>query len=205
MEVEEDHNIIIETSTIKRCIGFLDLYKNSFTLPLWSDVCVNVTEHGLAWKFADGESLITIHNPIQYGNNFSDLRHIKIMCPWILHEKTGCNFVYMQSTWSMLDSKLKNLIMLPAVTNFKHQHVLHVNTFLPSKTESYFAKLGTPLVHLIPMTDNEVEFKSHHISGDEYRTMSKSKRFPTFSNGYNFAKKKSDERESEKKCPFHFK
>jgi hypothetical protein len=206
VEVQESHNIIIETSTIKRCIGFLDLYKNSFTLPLWSDVCVNVNEHEISWKFADGLSRMESHNPIQYGNNFSDLRHIKIMCPWILNEKTGCNFIYMQSTWSMLDSELKNLIMPPAILNFKHQHYLHVNIFLPSKPQSYFVKVGTPLVHLIPMTENEVEFKSHHIDSNEYQTMSKTNRCLTFSNGYNFAKKKSEERENEKKtCPFHFK
>jgi hypothetical protein len=205
IQVEGEHNIILESATIKRCIGFLDLYTNSFTLPLWSDVYVNVSEHGLAWQFANGDSRIETHNPNQYGNNFPDLRHIKFMCPWILNEKTGCNFIYMQSTWSMLDSELKNLIMPPAILNFKHQHVLHVNTFLPSKNESYFAKLGTPLVYLIPMTDNEVEFKSHHISNNEYQTMNKSICFPTFTNGYNFAKKKSDEKESEKKCPFHFK
>jgi hypothetical protein len=112
----------------------------------------------------------------------------------------------MQSTWSMLDSELKNLIMPPAILNFKHQHYLHVNIFLPSKPQSYFVKVGTPLVHLIPMTENEVEFKSHHIDSNEYQTMSKTNRCLTFSNGYNFAKKKSEERENEKKtCPFHFK
>jgi hypothetical protein len=203
--IEEESGIMVEAATMKRCIGFLDLFKNSFTLPLWSDLRIDNSQKGLMWHFVDGDSSITSHNPAQWGYNFPDLRHIKIMCPWIVKEKTGCNFLYMQSTWSMLDTESREIVIPPAIVNFKHQHVLHVNTFLPAKDKSYLFQVGTPLVYLIPMTEHEVEFKSHCIDVNEYQTMRKGVRFPTFTNGYVFAKKKSDERESEKKCPFHFK
>ena len=205
MNIEEESGVAIEVATIKRCIGFVDLFKKSFTLPLWSDLRIDNMQEGLRWHFVDGDSRITSHNPGQWGHNFPDLRHIKIMCPWIVKEKTGCNFLYMQSTWSMLETESRGLIMPPGVVDFKHQHVLHVNTFLPAETKSYLFKVGTPLVYLIPLTENEVEFRSHCINVNEYETMRKSIRFPTFTNGYTFAKKNSDKKESEKgKCPFHF-
>ena len=129
------------------------------------------------------------------------------MCPWILKEKTGCNFAYIKETWGSLDNDdYHRVTVLPAVVNFKYQHHLHINAFIPDAKNTYSIKLGTPVVHLIPMTENDVEFKSHSLFENEFNALKTSTSFPTVSGGYNFAKNKSEERENEKKkCPFHFK
>jgi len=206
VNITEDSGIEKEVSTLKKCIGFQDLYLNSFTLSMWSDLHINNNERGMTWEFGDPHSRVDSHNPLQWGYNFKNMRHLKIMCPWILKEKTGCNFAYIKETWGSLDNDdYHRLTVLPAVVNFKHQHVLHINAFISNEKNMYSIKLGTPVVHLIPMTENDVEFKSHTLSENEYTALKTATFFPTVSGGYVFAKKKSDERESEKKCPFHFK
>jgi hypothetical protein len=205
VDITEHSGIQKEVSTIKKCIGFQDLYRNAFTLSMWSDLNIICNEKGFVWEFSDPNSSVDSHNPLQWAHNFQNMRHLKIMCPWILKEKTGCNFAYVKETWGSLDNDYHNFTVLPAVVNFKHQHVLHINAFIPHDSSAYSIKLGTPVVHLIPLTEHDVEFKSHSLSQDEYATMKSSTFFPTVSGGYVFAKKKSDERESEKKCPFHFK
>jgi hypothetical protein len=209
VNITENSGIEKELGTIKRCIGFLDLYKNSFTLSMWSDLYIKNNEGGMVWEFSDSNpnSRVDSHNSFQWGYNFENMRHLKIMCPWILKEKTGCNFAYIKETWGSLDNDdYHRLTVLPAVINFKHQHALHINAFISDEKKMYSIKLGTPVIHLIPMTENDVEFKSHTVTDNEYNVLKTSTFFPTVSGGYNFAKKKSEERGNEKKkCPFHFK
>ena len=61
-------------------------------------------------------------------------------------------------------------------------------------------KAGEPLVHLIPISEKQVEIKTHLVSVDEILKMVP--RPTTYANRYNFFKK-SMESET-KKCPFGF-
>ena len=72
VNITGDSGIEKELGTIKKCIGFQDLYKNSFTLSMWSDLHIKNDEHGMSWEFSDSNSRIDTHNPLQWGYNFKN-------------------------------------------------------------------------------------------------------------------------------------
>ena len=87
--------------TIKRCDGVLDLYKQGFVIPLWSDLIIETTEEGnYRYQFpTDGNPPITNHLAAQMGPAFEKLMHIKVISPWLAEEKSGVKFSFNQPTW----------------------------------------------------------------------------------------------------------
>ena len=64
--VDTKENIVVQPSdkiqvpypvaTMKRCTGFTDLYKKSFTLPLWADAVISSNDQGeFGYKFKNGD------------------------------------------------------------------------------------------------------------------------------------------------------
>jgi hypothetical protein len=45
---------------------------------------------------------------------------------------------------------------------------LHVCAELPQSRQEFILELGTPLIHLIPLTEKEVDVRTHIISEDEW-------------------------------------
>lgn len=202
---EEENGISIDRSTIKRCIGILDLYKNSFTLPMWSDFKIEIGEENnmsfMRWYISD-DTEIARHDSRQWANNFSNFKQIKLMSPWKLKEKTGCKFAFVSPSWTLLEN-LKDLHIMPGIVDYKYQHSTHVNMFVPYQIGQHIIKVGTPLAHIIPLTEKSVEFNCHAIDEIEYKKMSSRTKYSTFNGGYSLLKKAVEETESKKKCPFH--
>jgi len=161
--------------TAKKCSGFMSLYKESWMVPMWSDVTLHTSSEGqFKYKFATGADWATMftHPPSQFTGGFPDKIHFKINCPWHLAEKTGVNFVFMPAYWSLIDL-FPGLGFLPGVINFSTNHSIHVNILASKVNARYDFAAGTPLVHLIPISDKEVVFKTHAITEQELTQMEK--------------------------------
>jgi hypothetical protein len=199
--------IEVEQSTIRRCPGVNNLFGSGFMIPLWSDLKIKSTE--TEWKhvfsFEPDGTGIESHPKTQYGPVFDLYFHLKIQSPWMFKEKTGVHFTWLQPTWNLVNH-MQELVIVPAVTEFKYQNATNINLFIPKNDNEIFIKAGTPLVHLIPLSEDQIIIKNHLVSRDEYVKIAHS-RGPalTFTNKYRNIKNIIQREEKEqKKCPFGF-
>ena len=163
-------------STMKRCQGLIDFYANSYTLPLWTDLNIELDysrgNREARYACADQTTHLEIHNNEQY-KGFVDPRkfqHYKILAPWYLNSTSEVMWSYAPATWNH-GSFLNELTVLPGQINFKYQNVLHINTLTsigPNLKTSIMIEAGTPMVTLTPLTERPVEIRTHAITADEY-------------------------------------
>jgi hypothetical protein len=202
------HNVEsgVETyeSTLKRCDGLLDLHKNTISIPLWSDLQITTNSEGrYTWQYATpvGTGMHT-HPSQQMDGVFDDYTHVKIETPWLFFEKTGVNFYFTEPVWSMKD-KWQDLVIPPAVINFKYQDTTNVNCFFRKKDATHQFKFGEPIATIVPMTEHEVDIRHHLVDEKEYRRLHEAHLYaPKWNGSYKLRKRLWQEKEqNQKKCP----
>lgn len=194
--------------TMKYCTGFTSLYQEGFVIPLWSDYIIETASDGdnkyfdfIASEDILGPGAVSFHNPAQYGHakEFEDLVHVKINSPWHFVEKTGVKFVWTQPTWNHLNS---NIIVPPGVMDFKYQTATNINIFIQNKEQRINIEHDTPMVHLIPISEHDVEIRNHLVSREELKNIEdRVGHSSSFINKHQTNKNIIDKK---KKCPFHF-
>ena len=185
---DDGHELLV--STFKRCDGMIDLISNTFTFPMWADLNIIVDDKGFfSWKYPASPYNMGMeqHPSYQIQGAFDPLVHAKIMSPWFLREKTGVQFYQTQAFYSFNEFG-GNVLIPPGVVNFKHQVGTNINTFL-HRQRQYFFNAGQPMMYLIPMTENEVEIKTHVISQQEWIKIGKSSAPNKFMDAYKNRKK----------------
>jgi hypothetical protein len=159
-----------EVPTLKKCSGFLSLYKDSWIMPMWSDLIVQTYEDGtFEYQFSNEAdwSKINWHPAEQYKGAFNDKIHLKLQCPWRIVEKIGTKFLFTPASWSLFDLQ-SDLQILPGILDFKYSNTANVNIFAPKKNARYVFKAGQPLIHFVPLTESRVEFKTHAVATEKY-------------------------------------
>ena len=170
--VKKDDSLQInyDQNTMKKCLGFVDLYSSSWTIPMWSDMVIRTLEDG-TYSFLTPINVLNnpleAHNPEQHGYNFKNFFVMKLTSPWFLFEKKGVKFAFIGADWSLLND-YPDVRIPSGLLDFKYNNSTNINFFLPRKNAEYKFSAGTPLVHLIPLTDRRVEFKTHCVSDSEY-------------------------------------
>jgi len=201
-----EHGIEMTASTIKRCDGILEYYKQGFMIPMWCDLKIKTTQNGdWAWRYSTGnyvEELVGIesHPRDEYGSMFDDFIHMKLISPWILREKSGVQFYWAQPFWNQIEQIKSDLHIVPAVVEFKHQSATHINFFLSKKESTLTLNAGLPLVHVTPLTDRKIDVRNHLVSSEEYKQLRKQNYMFSFMGKHKKVKKIM----SDKKCPFGF-
>ena len=193
--ITDIENPTYHIGTLKRCNGLIDLYDSGFTIPLWSDLAIKTTQDGYwRYQFADKVSSIVTHSEEQTGFNFPKQIHLKIDSPWIFIEKTGVKFTWTENTWNTLklDGELK---VLPGVINYHINHVTNINLFLPKINQDFILPAGTALMNIVPISDHEVEIKTHLVTEQEFKMYASKTAKISFLNSHNKKRKM-------KKCPF---
>lgn len=190
-------SIQVDMPTIKMCQGIIDLYKQGFVLPLWSDLIVEISKENksINWYFADKITKMQQHNSIQFDPAFKNYGNLKIISPWHIVEKTGIKFIYLPCTWSILELT-DGFNQLPGVLDFKYQTSTHINILVNRHwSENYQINAGTPTVQFIPISDKEIIIKNHIVSEEELNNIrGASIATPKFIGNY---------LETKKRCPFH--
>ncbi len=191
-------NLEVDLPTIKKCIGFINLYNVGFMIPSWCDFGIEIREDGSYTYHNAGDLRIDQHPRFQVWDTlYKDYGHAKIGSPWLLKEKTGVQFSWHQCDWHKTDV-IDKFKIVSGVVDFKYQHQTNVNMFI-KKGSSVNFNAGEPLAHLIPISDSNVKIKNHLIDGIE---MSKIDFRPTqYSNQY---RKMKNVIENKSKCPFGF-
>jgi hypothetical protein len=196
----EYYHGVYTVPTMKRCHGLIDNYAYGFILPLWSDLNLIIKDRKIhQWQYADGFSEAVIHDSAQMGDYMdgSEAAHIKLTTPWRLKSKSEVPFHCVQPYWNY--KPFAFMSMPSGIINFKYQPSLNVNMFINVKENSMIElKFGTPLLHIIPLTEKEVVLKHHLVDVQEYKSM---RGVVKFAGNYKEIKKKKQEKE--RKCPFH--
>jgi len=188
-------------STIKNCTGIIDYYKQGFMIPLWTDLSINVQNRSYQWQFADYKSEAKEHNSAQWDTYVSaqNYGHLKLISPFKIISKNDIDFHFTKPFWNF---EPKSSYYIPSGNvNYKYNHSTEINMFIDlTENKVINIDLGTPLAHIIPLTDKEVILKHHLISDEEYKNLPV---IHTFVNSYSKYKKLVQNKES--KCPFGFK
>lgn len=191
-----DGNNFFSSSTIKKCPAIVSMLTKGFIIPLWCDLAISVQHNQdgtpfYEYQFADKRTVATDHAPEQWGDLWDDkVSHMKINSVWRFKTKEKLDWMWLQPKYHAKDLPLQ---IVEAIDEFKYQNSTNINAFIDN-TEPviYQLEAGTPLVHIIPLTDKEVVVKNHLISREEWDKLHNVKFFK-FQNNYKEAKK----------CPFH--
>jgi hypothetical protein len=189
-------------ANMSRCAGFIDLYRKSYVLPMWSDFDVWFNPDGsYNWQYADLRSEAQVHDQAQYTGwaSKSDAAHLKLESPWYFFCKEDVYFQWTPATWAQDD--VFEYLAVPGTSEYKYQNATNVNLMLSKKHEKITIPLGRPLVFITPLTERKVIFRTHLISLDELQK--KKTVFPPVTLGKYFALRKIRNKR-EAKCPFGF-
>lgn len=200
---QDNNTIVVQRPTLKRCDGFTQYYKTGFIIPMWIDVAIKTTANGQwAYRLAsnDTETIIDSHSRNEFGNEFDDLLHLKLHSPWLLSEKTGCQFHFASPFWNNIKT-LRNFYTPPGIVNYHHQSSTHINLLFPKEDNQITIAAGTPMVHIVPLTDRTVEVRCHVVSEKEHNQIYLKNYLGSFLGSY---KKNKKSRNENKRCPFGF-
>lgn len=181
--------------TIRTCPGILDLYKKGFMIPIWTDIAFKVSDNNYQWQCADRATEISIHDSKQW-EAFADadkFGHLKIMSEWSIRTNKNVDWLFTEPYWNTgIDKKYS---ISPGVLNAYHTNMpLNIQMMIDKSSDYRFdITAGEPLVHMIPLSDKEIEIKTHVVSDSDWKKYSVIHR-SKFLNGYN---------NTIKKCPFH--
>jgi hypothetical protein len=173
--------------TMKHCSGFVDLFRNAWVLHMWQDFRISINRedvnhisgsNGVVKPLA-GMPDIHINPPIVSNSAFENYHSIKINSPWFLREKKGVKFSWIPAIWDSI-KRYDDLHVPPAVIEFKKNSASNVNIFVPKKIKTYDFAAGQPLVYLIPISENKVEFRNHAVDVQEINRMVTNHPFETF-------------------------
>lgn len=197
---------LVEIATMKSCAGLLGYYNNAISLPLWTDCRIRTSEEDdtINWYFSDGATVAIPHDFRQKGEYLSNpiLRytHLKIVSPWIINCKEDINFVFSGNTWAI--NNPEQIVIPSGVVSYKYQSVTNINMFIRlNSIQIASLDAGSSLVHIFPMTEREVEIKTHFIEEKQFKNIENlgANNFRTKS----YFKHKHFRKEAEKagKCP----
>jgi hypothetical protein len=192
----------IKVPTIKACTGIVDLFSNGLVIPSWDTFTIEMVDDSKYTLFSNSNNVYAeYHQRGQYGNIFPNSGHIKLVSPWALKEKTGVKFVWMHAGWNRTDIA-EVATALPAIIDYKYQFNTHISYFIRKGSIINF-NIGDPLIHIIPMSEDNVKVKIHVISPEEYnKHRIASEKFAHYDNHRKL--KYPNFFEEPKKCPFGF-
>jgi hypothetical protein len=200
---EPNTKISYDAATIRKCIGLQELYKTGFILPMWTDfICepAGAVQGNNAIGLMLSPFSFSQHDKEQFTGFFEGLIHVKLSSPWKMVDKSGTKFSWNSTTWN-LHNHVKNFTVVPGVISFEHQADTNVNVFMNPDVKNFTLTAGTPLVHMTPLTDNEIVLKHHLVSVNEFYDIGIPSDFSMLTPERYIKWKRESERA---KCPFGF-
>lgn len=163
--IGDKNDVVQKNNNMKNCYGFLEYYKKGAVVECWSDLVFKVGPAGYKFFSSCGPNHVE-HSVTQRGLGFKNYHHIKLSNPWLIEVKEDVKFLFSPATWNLENY---DFVIPPGVLNFKVTNVCHINVLLPAKKEEFVIPIGQPLVHLIPLSDKNLNITNHLISEQEYK------------------------------------
>ena len=176
-------------TNLKACPGFTGLFKSGFTIPMWSDLFLEIGEEGsdqYRWQYSDGCSDIELHIESEYGDYFkkTEYQHLKLISPWLMQCDEDIDFLAVEPFWQFKD--LGNISILPGVVKFNCQAITNINLFVKREKERQEIVLsaGSPIYTYVPITERPVTIQTHLVSSEKFANFRSKSRRITFGNPY---------------------
>ena len=205
-----------KNTNMKSCKGFTNLYVNSYVIPFWSTVDIEVstldtstfkwTVSGVYSEIENQTKKVMIsHNPKQYGKftGSGNYQHIKLLSSWSIRTKSKVKFFYSDPVWHRDD--LNNYTVLPGILEFKYNRSTEANIMFEYKTEPYNIRFtpGMPVAMMTPLTEDDVELRHHLVTPNEMIYAESRFSFDKRNNTFNNKKKFLDDADKRTQtCPY---
>jgi len=180
----------ITSNSMKRCAGFLDLFKNSYIVPLWEELVFNIDSNNNVSHFSSSDSIhISSHPPYQRGDFLPEnyYTHVKISTPWVARSNISLNYLSVSPTW--YDSNFIDYFHVPpGIKDYYFTSSMNAHGILRKESGAYFIlKAGTPLYHILPITEKKVKLNCHY-DPEEVRKIDSLTSFNRFSHNHGYYK-----------------
>jgi hypothetical protein len=154
-------------NTTKSCPGIIGVLTNGFILPLWCDLAFAFGPEGYKYHFSDGLSRMDIHDDIQTPGFYTEYYHLKIHSPWII--RSPVKIMFQQPTY-LRENEYPFITPYGIVTPVKNLFSTNIFTFFkkPEQDIHMFIKQGTPLLHIVPLTERKITLKLEVLDNDDY-------------------------------------
>ena len=170
---EDFQNRVIEDETndpafahLLRCPGIFDLFKYGYVISLHKDVIIEVLDKGFEWQFANSLGLDEKTEKFGIDGFKSQISNMMLKPPW------ASDFIIKISTgWSVIAPKGVKFIMLPIAYPDTFDFTVSIGILNPAvstevnfpmvwnktEKEKTIIRAGTPLGHLIPLSEKKYE------------------------------------------------
>ena len=187
---------------MRTCTGFIDLYGKGLMLPLWSDLMVDFDGANYRFQYADQTSTLGQHNPTQAGTfiDGSETRHLKLQSPWLFFCDEDISWHFSQPVWNHLAAK--DYCIPPGVVSYKNMHATEINILFRKQVTKVRLVHGTPLVHIVPISERPLKISNHLVDANEYERRRLLSQAISFKGSHTKRVKIMQGKES--KCPFGF-
>jgi len=159
--------------TMKRCMGLVDHFKHGIIVPMWTDFRIEIGEIGTEYHYgmvSDGHTSIVQHSPKQRGSFAppDSYCNLKMESPWVGRCKEDIYFKWEQPTWNM--DQLNSYTVLPATIDFVYQNAINVHLLFFRHHIKNIRQInfGTPIAHMTPITEREIDLRYHMVTPLEY-------------------------------------
>lgn len=199
----------VPQATMRNCVGFIDLYKKSFCVPMPCDLQLYVGPQGSSeyyWRYSDGKGSLRPHPPLQMGE-FMDggaYQHFQLQSPWMLHCEEDVSFLMFDPFWHDGDDP-DRVVAPPGVINFKYQSGLNCNIFVKKHVDeprSVLIRYDSTLAFLLPITERKVIFRYSFMTPEDEAKLFQPR--VGFSHSYALARQ-TIKSEVQAKCPMGLK
>lgn len=202
---------LIPNTTMKKCAGFIDLYRHGFIIPLWCDLNITIGKKGTAdyaYQFSDRVSSMSVHPVKQRGNFLPDTewQHLKLLVPWYAKCDEEVSFMYCGADYNM--ESADRWTVAQGIVEYKYQFSLNANLFFQRRDEAYTIQIpaGTPIAHVIPLSERPLEIAHHLVTPFEIDKVTFGDHTPSFVGRYAQRRSMLKQQEANKKpagkCPF---
>lgn len=186
------------SSTVKRCVPFIDALTLGYIIPLWSDVFVQASNGDLKIEFPEGLQMkqsLSAHGNEQIKNHpLSDMPYgnmpLKWHNPWGIKTPKGWS-VLITSPLNRLETRFK--ILDGVVDTDEYYNKINFPFIWTGGDGEFLIPAGTPIAQVIPFERNKTDFSVVEEDGEKIRSVT-SRLGTVFRNGYRsmFWHKRSD-------------
>jgi len=154
-------------TTVKSCPGIISSLSTGFIMPMWSDLAIEYGKDNWKFQYSDQKSTLQQHTNKQMPGFYEDHWIFKLESPWQIRSPVNLMYQHPFYLHNTPFSFIQPYGMSTPNTN------LHAsNIFLFAKKEEgvnrVMIKNNTPLLHIIPLTENPVIFKTEVVNQQEY-------------------------------------
>ncbi len=164
-----DWEAMHHTLTVKSCPGIISTLRRGFVLPLWSDVAIKYNDNSWTGQFADKKTGISWHEPSQSPEFYSDYWRLKLESPWIIESPVDLLYTH---PFYLFQQPVPYTTPPGIVSPFGKCMATNYFLFLQKRVEEtrLILKMGTPLFHIIPLTEKKVELKIEILEKEEFNS-----------------------------------